>query len=442
MFELPALARGMLGALLLVFVAWCLSSHKRRFPVRIVFGALLLQFCLALVVLKTEPGRQFFDAVGNVVTVILHGCNDGAEFVFGALNGQSDKFPSVSWHAIAGIKIMSTIIVFSMLSSIGYHYGILQKLVAGMAWVLTRLLRVSGAESFAGAANVFLGQTEAPLLVKPYLDSMTRSELMAVMVGGFANIALGVMGYYTEILGIDYASGLPTDPAKASVARHLLTGSLMSVPAAFAMAKIMIPETETPVTGAHARTEVPIESLNGLDAATSGASQGMLLAINVIAMLIAFIAIIKVVNIGLAALGTTALVHPVLDAWGMKTLSLEGLLGLIFSPVAYCIGVQYDELQKIGSLLGKAMAANEFLAYESLADMIKTHAISERSSHLAMYALCGFANVSSIGIQIAGIGILAPSRRADLVRLAPRAMFGGAMATWMTGCIAGVLLDS
>lgn len=447
MFDLPPIVRGGLGILMLIGVAWALSSHKKRFPVKIVFWAVVLQVGLALLVLKTEFGRAFFDGIGAIVTTILAGCDAGAAFVFGPLAGKSDTFSYIQWPAVAGIKIMSTIIVFSMLSAIGYHYGILQRVVAGMAYVLTRLLRVSGAESLSCAGNVFLGQTEAPLLIRPYLPTMTRSELMAVMTGGFATIAMGVMAVYVNFLGID-DSGMPNDDTKKQVARHLLTASLMSAPAAFAMAKVMIPETETPKTLGTAKVELQLETQNGLDAATHGASQGMILAINVIAMLIAFIALIEVVNIGLARLGALESIQPMVESWGMRKLSLQGLLGVVFSPVAYFIGVQWDELHKFGSLLGTAMATNEFIAYLSLSDMLKANAtgdvangISHRSATLAMYSLCGFANVCSIGIQIAGIGVLAPSRRGDLVRLAPRAMLGGAMASWMTGCIAGMLTD-
>lgn len=425
-------ARGVLGIAVLLFVAWLFSSHKRRFPAKIVAGGLILQFSLALLVLKTRYGQAVFDAVGRFVNLILVAADDGAAFVFGPIT----SMPGV----VVGVKIMATIIVCSTLSSIGYHYGILQRVVAALAFVMSRVLGVSGAESLSCAANVFLGQTEAPLLVRPYIPQMTRSELMAVMTSGFATIAMGVMAVYVDFLGVDAAGN--SDPEhKIAVARHLLTASLMSAPAAFVMAKIMMPETEAARTAGRVTAHIEQETRNGLDAATQGASQGMTLAINVLAMLIAFTALIKLLNLGLEWVS-----HPPNPAggpplWAMANpLSVQGLLGWLFSPVAYFIGVENHDIQSFGSLLGTAMAANEFVAYLSLADMIKTHAIDERSVTLATYSLCGFANLASMGIQIAGIGSMAPTRRGDLVQLAPRAMLGGAMASWMTGTIAGMLL--
>lgn len=426
-----AVARSLLGVSALVLIAWLLSSNRRKFPLRTVVGGLALQWILALLVLRTETGRAFFDAIAHVVTAVLAGADAGANFVFGPLAGNN---PDVAWNAVAGIKIMTTIIIVATLSAIGYHYGILQRVVAGMAWLMTRTLGVSGAEALAGAANVFFGQTEAPLLVRPYISRMTRSELMALMTGGFATVAAGVMAVYVDMLGRGDAAKM------VSIARHLLTASLMSAPAAFMLAKVMVPETDTPQTVGHARVDLPRDTRSFMDAATAGAEQGMKLAINVLAMLIAFVALIKVLDIGLAALGRLSPVAPAVSALGMKELNLDGILGLIFSPVAYLAGVDPLDARSFGGLLGKSMATNELIAYASLGEMIRTQAMSERSILIATYSLCGFANISSMGIQIGGIGGLAPDRRADMVRLAPRAMLGGAMACWMTGCIAGALL--
>lgn len=429
-------ARGILGILALILIAWLLSSNRRRFPVKTVVGGLALQWALALLVLKTKPGKAFFEGLGNIVSVVLRAADEGAHFVFGPLAGSN---PAVTWSAVAGIKIMTTIIIVATLSSIGYHYGILQRVVRGMAWVMTRALGVTGAESLAGAANVFLGQTEAPLLVRPFLSTLTRSELMAVMTGGFATISAGVMAYYVSVLGIDPAGHLD-EARRIAMAGHLLTASLMSAPAAFIMAKIMIPpgEEARPTHGPAATA--PVETLNGIDAATTGAAEGMKLAINVLAMLIAFVALIAVLDSALAALGRWSLLAPLVHAGGMKELSLDGILGLIFSPIAYLNGVDASDCRAFGGLLGKAMATNEMIAYGSLSELIKSGGISQRSIVMATYSLCGFANFSSIGIQIGGIGALAPNRRPDLVRLGPRAMLAGAMASWMTGCIAGVLI--
>ncbi len=426
-----ALTRGLLGIAALVLIAWLLSSNRRRFPLKTVVGAMVLQWLLALIVLKTDPGRAFFDGIAHIVTAILAGADAGANFVFGPLAG---SHPGVAWKAVAGIKIMTTIIIVATLSAIGYHYGILQRAVSAMAWLMKRTLGVSGAEALAGAANVFFGQTEAPLLVKPYISGMTRSEIMALMTGGFATVAAGVMAVYVDMLGQD-------DPQRmVATARHLMTASLMSAPAAFMLAKIMIPETQVPQTAGRVRVETVRETRSFIDAATSGAAQGMKLAINVLAMLIAFVALIKVLDIGLSAFGRLAFMEPAVAAMGLTELNLDGLLGLVFSPIAFLAGVDAGDYRTFGGLLGKAMATNELIAYASLGELVREGGMSERSILIATYSLCGFANISSIGIQIGGIGGLAPDRRADLVKLGPRAMLGGAMACWMTGCIAGILL--
>jgi CNT family concentrative nucleoside transporter len=423
--------RGLLGIVVLLGVAWLLSSNRRRFPIKIVVVGLALQWLLALVVLRTEPGRFFFDGVGRLVTVVLRGADEGARFVFGALAGGT---PDVPWQAVAGIKIMTTIIVVATLSAIGYHYGLLQRVVAAMAWVMRRAMGVSGAESLSCGANVFFGQTEAPLVVRPYIATMTRSELMALMTGGFATIAAGVMAVYVGMLGAG-------DPQRGVImARHLLTASLMSAPAALVMAKIMVPETGQPLTSGTAPVELPRETTGLLDAITRGASQGMTLAINVLAMLLAFIALVAILDVGLTALGKLGPVAPLVARLGLERLDLNGILGLVFSPVAWVLGVDGPDCRLFGSILGKAMATNEMVAYGSLADMLKAGSMSERSLVMATYSICGFANFSSIGIQIGGVGSLAPARRADLVALGPRAMLGGAMASWCTGCVAGVLL--
>jgi len=424
-------ARGMMGIALFVVVAWLLSSDRRRFPVKIVLGGLILQWILAWIVLRTDAGRAFFDGVGRLVTAILYGADEGAKFVFGPLAG---AHPAVTWSAVVGIKIMTTIIIVATISAIGYHYGVLQRAVSGMAWVMKRTMGVSGAESLAAAANVFFGQTEAPLLVRPYISGMTQSELMALMTGGFATVAAGVMAVYVSIL-----AGDDTQLA-VTTARHLLTACLMSAPAAFVMAKVMVPERETPATASSVSVALERETKTLIDAVTQGASQGMKLAINVLAMLIAFVALIAILDAGLVALGNLAFMKPLVAWLGLEQLDLTGLLGLLFAPVAWLIGAEDGDCRTFGSLLGKAMTTNELIAYGSLSELVQTEGMSQRSVLLATYSLCGFANISSIGIQIGGIGGLAPDRRHDLVRLGPRAMLAGAMACWTTGCIAGVLV--
>ncbi|MBN2448183.1 MAG: hypothetical protein JXO22_15750 [Phycisphaerae bacterium] len=426
------LARGLLGIGAFVLLAWLISYDRRRFPWKIVLGGLALQWALAWIVLRTEAGRAFFDGVGRIVTAVLRGADEGAAFVFGPLAG---SHPDVAWPAIAGIKIMTTIIIVSTIAAVGYHYGVLQRVVSAMAWGMRRTMKISGAESLAAAANVFFGQTEAPLLVRPYIARMTNSELMALMVGGFATVAAGVMAVYVSILAGD------DQEAAVRIARHLLTACLMSAPAAFVMAKVILPERETPETAGHVHVQLERETASLLDAITRGASQGMKLAINVIAMLIAFIALIAILDTALIALGNVSFIAPLVQRAGLEQLDLTGILGLIFAPIASLIGVADVDSRVFGSLLGKAMTANELIAYGSLHEIIEAEGMSQRSILIATYSICGFANFSSIGIQIGGIGGLAPERRADLVRLGPRAMLAGALACWSTGCIAGVLAE-
>lgn len=423
-------ARGLLASGVLIVVAWLLSSHRRRFPLRVVIGGLLLQWLLALAVLRTDWGRDFFTLIAYAVNVILQCTDAGTRFVLGNLVEPRDD----AWGFVFAAKALPPIIVFSSLSALGYHLGVLQAVVGGMARVMQKALGVSGAESLSAAGNVFLGQTEAPLLVRPYIAAMTESELMALMTGGFATIAAGVMGAYVEILGG------PDESRRVEIARHFLTAMLMSAPASFAIAKIMIPETQTPQTIGRVQIEVRRETKNVVHAAAVGAADGLKLALNVAAMLIAFIALIHLIDRGLTAFGALSFVRPRLAAMGIAELNLASMLGLMFSPIAYLIGADWGECRSFGSLLGTAMAANEFVAYARMPGMIAAGDISDRTMLLATYSLCGFANFSSIAIQIGGIGGIVPQRRGDLARLGFRAMLGGAMACWMTGCIAGTLL--
>ena len=429
--------RGMVGIAGLLFLAWLMSSDRRRFPWKIVVGGLALQWALALWVLRTSAGRAIFDHIAMVVTTVLKGADAAADFVFKPFGATAATAP---WYANVGVTILGTIILVATISSIGYHYGVLQRVVAGMAWVMKRVMGVSGAESLAAAANVFFGQTEAPLLVRPYIAGMSRSELMALMTGGFATAAAGVMAVYVGMLGGE------DEALRLQTARHLMTACLMSAPAAFVMAKIMVPAGATPEAAGPAKITMQRETQGMIDAITTGASQGMKLAINVLAMLIAFVALITIVDLGLVALGKWSVVAPLVQKLGMEQLDLDNILGLLFSPIAWLIGIETGDCRTFGGLLGKAMATNELIAYQSLGEMIAnqgpagTPRMSDRSILIATYSLCGFANISSIGIQIGGIGGLAPGRRSDLVQLGPRAMLGGAMACWMTGCIAGVLV--
>lgn len=422
-------ARAAFGFLVLLTLAWGLSSNRRRFPVRTVVGGVSLQIFLGVIVLKTEIGAAFFTQLGYLVATVIEASDAGAAFVFGNL---VENRPG-GWGFVFAAKALPTIVFFSSLSAIGYHLGILQRVVGVIALVMKRFMGISGAESLAAAGNCFLGQTEAPLLIKPYVSGMTASELNALMIGGFATMAGSLIAVYMDVLGHG------DKEAMSQFARHLLTASLMSAPASVVVAKIMLPETEVPETAGGAARHTERTTRNVIDAAASGAVVGLKLALNVLGMLIAFLAIIKLIDIGLGYVGDLRPVAPLLGRIGIETLSLDAVLGLLFAPVAWLLGNPLDECRAVGSLIGTAMAANEFVAYKTLAEHITAGTLTPRTAHLAVYALCGFANFSSIAIQIAGIGAIAPDRHQDLARLGLRAMLGGAIACWMTACLAGVL---
>jgi CNT family concentrative nucleoside transporter len=420
---------GIPGIVVVIALAWLLSTDRRRFPLRAVGGGLVLQWVFALLVLRTEPGRWVFELLGRVVTRMLKFSDVGAGFLFGKLIDETQ-----SWGFLFALRVLPTIIFFSSLTTIGYHLGILQRVVGGMAWVMRWTLRVSGAEALCAAANMFLGQTEAPLTIRPYIPSMTRSELMDVMTVGFATVSGSAMAGYLIILGAADAAH------QVLFARHLLAASVMSAPAGIMMAKIMLPETHAPATAGTVRLRVERTTVNVVDAAATGASDGLKLALNVAGMLIAFLAIIAMIDYGLSYAGRIGPLHDWLASRGVESLRLKTILGAVYWPIAYMMGVPAKDCHAFGALLGEAMAANEFVAYISLADLIKRGALSERSVQMSCYALCGFANFSSIAIQIAGIGGMAPDRRHELAQIGLRAMLGGAMACWMTGTIAGLLI--
>jgi CNT family concentrative nucleoside transporter len=343
----------------------------------------------------------------------------GAEMVFGPLAREAlltEKLGPGNGFVFV-VTVSATIIIISSVSALLYHYGILQRVVRGIAWVMQRVMRTSGSESLAAAANIFMGQTEAPLVVRPYLKRMTSSELLALMIGGMASIAGGVMAAYVSF-GIS--------------AGHLLTASVMSAPAALMVAKILLPETETSETSSGASARIPRETTNGLEALCRGASDGMMLALNVMAMLIAFVALVALINASL---------RWVQGFWEVnQPIQLETIFGWLNAPVAWLIGVPAEDCQKVGQVLGERIVLNEFVGYLSLSQ--KLHDLQPRSVTLATYALCGFANFASIAIQIGGIGALAPERRADLARLGFRAMLGGLLSCYLTATVVGILTDA
>ena len=407
----------LLGLIVFVGLAWTISANRKRFPWRAVLWGLGLQFIFGWLILKTRPGAAVFDFFQRAVTKLIGFADEGSKMVFGPLANAgllSEKLgPGNSFIFV--ITVTATIILVAALSALLYHYGILQFVVRGTAWVMQRLMRTSGSESLAAAANIFMGQTEAPLVIKPYLARMTRSEILAMMTGGMATIAGGVLAAYVSF-GIS--------------AGHLLTASVMSAPAALLIAKVMLPETELSETAAGASAKIPRETTNGLDALCRGASEGMMLAINVMAMLIAFVAVVALANyllsVGLRPFGVHA------------NAPLQTLFGWANAPFAWLMGVPAKDCVAIGAVLGERIVLNEFIGYLSLSKL--TTALDPRSHTLATYALCGFANFSSIAIQIGGIGSLMPSRRSDLAKLGLRAMIGGLLASYLTATIAGILL--
>lgn len=430
--SLESLGRGLLGLSFLVLVGFLLSSNRRRIDWRLVGTGLLLQVVFAVLVLKVDRVAQSFDWLSQQVVTFLNFSEKGAEFLFGGLVNNQDTF-----GYIFAFKVLPTVVFFSAFTSVLYYFGIIQRVIKVFAWVMSRTMRLSGAESLAAAANIFIGQTEAPLVVKPYLDKMTKSELMCLMVGGMATIAGGVLAAYIAFLGGS------SEAEKIYFAKHLLTASIMSAPAAIVIAKMLYPETET----VDRKLDVSREKIgtNVLDAIARGTTDGLKLAINVGAMLLVFTALIAVFNwitvdwIG----GPTGLNDQINQqtAGRYSGLSLQYILGNLFAPIAWIIGVPSADIVTVGQLLGEKTILNEFFAYASLSDLKNSGLLtSNRSIVIATYSLCGFANFASIGIQIGGIGGLAPSQQSNLARFGIKALIGGTIAALMTATIAGMLI--
>ncbi len=414
------------GLLVMLGLAWACSTNRRRVPWGLVAKGVLLQFAFAWIVLKTEAGRGFFDGAGRAIQFVLDASKEGTRLIFGALAqpevlgpamGDAEKYGFVFF-----IHVTGTIILVSALMSALYYVGVMQWVVWAMAKIMQVVLGTSGSESLAAAANVFVGQTEAPLVIKPYLPRMTQSEIMALMTGGMATIAGGVMAAYAGML---VAAGFDRGPG------DLLAASIMSAPASLVIAKIMVPELEQSETRGAVRVRVEREGSNLLDAICIGAADGLKLALNVMAMLIAFTALVYLVNSVLRVVGAQ---------FHIDDLTLERIFGFAMRPLALAMGVPPDESATVGAILGKRTILNEFFGYIDLATEYKAGHLSERSAMITTYALCGFANFASIAIQIGGIGSLVPSRRADLARLGLRAMIGGTLASYMTANIAGALV--
>lgn len=418
---------GLFGLACLIGIAWLFSSDRRQVNWKLVGIGVALQLAFACFVLLTPFGAGLFGALSEGFVKLLGFTQQGAEFIFGDF-AKVDKFGFVF-----AFQVLPTIIFFASLMAVLYHLGVMQAIVRGMAWSITKLMPVSGAETLSVCANAFIGQTEAPLVVKPYIAGMTRSELLTLMVGGMATIAGGVLGAYVLMLG-------GGDPAQQAVfAKHLITASIMAAPATLVIAKILIPEVDKPLTMGEVRIEVEKTTANVIDAAASGAGDGLKLALNVGAMLLAFIALIALVNAPLTWLGDITGV----SEWLGKPTDLATLLGYLLAPIAWIIGVPWVDAPTVGGLIGTKVVLNEFVAYLSLGEIVQGRvegvSLSPQSTLIATYALCGFANFSSIAIQIGGIGSLAPERRQDLARMGLLAVLGGSIATMMTATIAGVI---
>ncbi len=433
---LEAVLRGLLGIAVLLGLCVLLSSARRAINWPLVIGGVLLQIALAFFILMT-PFGSVIDFVSSLFVKLLAFTDVGSAFLFGELLDASK-------YGFA-FKVLPTIIFVSALTSALYYLGVLQWVVFGFAWVMKRVMRLSGAESLAAAANIFIGQTEAPLIVKPYLAKMTRSEIMALMTGGMATIAGSVFGLYIVTLAGD-------DPElRLEVARRLLTASMMNAPAALLVAKILVPETGK----VDEQLFVPRDhhGSNLLDALANGTTEGIKLALNVAAMLLVFVALIAMINAGfgwVGALGADADsgAPGVIDGWvrqlsggNFDGFSLQAVLGFVFAPLAWVMGGESGDLLQLGQLLGTKMVANEFIAYTQLADLQQAGALDQRSIFLATFALCGFANFSSIGIQLGGIGFMAPEQRPTLAALGFKAMFGGTLASLITACVAGMFFE-
>ena len=409
----------LLGLVVLIALAWAGSLNRKKFPWRTVIWGLVLQFAFALFILQTKLGGGVFFFAQRSIAKLNDFANEGAAMVFGPLaNGSllAEKFGPKHGFIFA-VTVSATIIVISSLSTLFYHWGILQRVVHGMAWVMRKAMGTSGSESLAAAANIFMGQTEAALIIKPYIPHMTESELMALMTAGMATIATGVMAVYgSAAMGID--------------AGHLLTASVLSAPAALLISKIMLPETKSSETAATQSASVARDTTNSIDALCRGASEGVALAINVLAMLIAFVAAVALANFLLGwAQRKCGVADPV---------TFQNLLGWANWPFAWLMGVPAKDCGIVGQALGERIVLNEYFGYFSIAQ--HKDVLDPRSYTLATYALCGFANFASIAIQIGGIGILAPNRRADLARLGLRAMIAGLLACYLFTCVVGILL--
>ena len=418
---LGSIAFGLFGLTVLISVAYAFSGHKRSVDWRQIAAGVGLQIVFAVIVILVPGGREFFDAISRVFVKMLDFAMVGAQFIFGDLARTSEV------GLIIAFQVLPTIIFFASLMGVLYHIGLMQKIVQGMAWVMLKVLRVSGSESLSVAANVFIGQTEAPLVVRPYIAKMTESELFAMMVGGMATIAGAVMAAYIAMLGgADEAQRL-------FYARHLLAASVMAAPATIVIAKLLRPETGESLTRGTVRLQTEKTATNVIEAAANGAADGVRLALNVGGMLLAFIALIAMIDFPLAWFGQVMGIESLIG----QPLSLSIILGYLLAPLAWIIGVPWGEATVVGGLIGEKIVINEFVAYLHLGEI--KHTLSEHSILISTYALCGFANFGSLGIMIGGLATMVPERRVEVIQLGMKSIAAGTLATCMTGAVIGVL---
>jgi len=426
---LISILRGSLGIISMLGICYLFSISKKSVNWRLVLSGTLMQIILAILMIKIPFIRSIFGFIVDGFLVVISSTIAASQFLFGDLATEGGAFGFA-------FTVLPTVIFFSTLSSVLYYLGVLQKIVYGFAWVMSKTMRLSGSESLAAAANVFIGQTEAPLVVKPYLERMTKSEIMCLMTGGMATIAGGVFGAYLSVLGGD-------DPVQLQkFGLHLMTASIISAPAAIVTAKILFPETEPEKIDQNLNVSREDAGDNFLDAMARGTTDGVKLAVNVGAMLLAFMALIYLSNKFLFWIGELVNVNEMIVAASdgtFKGLSMQYVMGFFFAPIAWLVGVDSNDIMVIGQLLGEKTILNEFVAYFSLNDYKNLGVLSEKSIIIATYALCGFANFGSIGIQIGGISSLAPGQRKNLTELGFKALIGGTAATLMTGAIAGML---
>lgn len=400
---------GLVGLAVILLGCWLLSSNRKAVRPRLFLWGLGLQFLFAFLVLKTPFGR-IFQAASVAVNALLEYAEEGSKFVFGPLGAKAGPF-----GVVFAFQVLPIVIFIASLFSILYYFGVMQVVIKGMAWLMQRVMGASGAESTNVAASIFMGQTEAPLTIRPFLPKLTESELFTVMTCGMAHVSGAVMAAYVKIAGVSI--------------EHLLTAVIMTAPATLLLAKILVPETGQPETAGSVHVEVEKPGVNIIDAAARGAGEGLQLALNIAGMLIAFLALIALVNGGLGWAHSLA---------GWIPESLQKLFGIVFAPVAWLMGVSWKDASMVGDMLGTRMVLNEFIAFLRLGEVRAS--LDPRSFVIATFALCGFANFSSIAIQIGGIGALAPNRKSDLARLGLKAMMAGTLANFMSACIAGVLL--